>query len=127
VWCPLCGWIFSIVQDKLNMNMTFSSRTVATEGGTTACDATLIASQRHNTAALTTPEGKQGSLAQWIAAAATGAEGNGPHIGGLIDRAQRPHLDVAQVSRRLMWHVREVVQHSAEQVRECYYNWGLDM
>jgi len=107
VWCPLCGWTFSIVQDKLNLNMTFSSRTVATEGSTTACDATLIASQRHDTAALTTPGGRQGSLAQRIAAAATGIERNGPHTGGLLERAQRLPLDVAQVSRQLIWHVRE--------------------
>ncbi|KVV39639.1 hypothetical protein WK81_22645 [Burkholderia ubonensis] len=44
VSCPKCGGVYPIVGVRVR-SMTFGGRAVATEGDTTACGATLIASQ----------------------------------------------------------------------------------
>lgn len=49
VSCPKCGGIYPIVGVK-NLGVTFDGRPVASEGDTTACGATLIASQNNTTA-----------------------------------------------------------------------------
>ncbi|HIH2750447.1 TPA: PAAR domain-containing protein [Burkholderia lata] len=49
VSCPKCGGIYPIVGVK-NLGMTFDGRPVASEGDTTACGASLIASQSTATA-----------------------------------------------------------------------------
>jgi len=49
VSCPKCGGIYPIVAVK-NLGVTFDGRPVASEGDTTACGATLIASQNNTTA-----------------------------------------------------------------------------
>lgn len=49
VSCPKCGGIYPIVGVK-NLGMTFDGRPVASEGDTTACGASLIASQSNATA-----------------------------------------------------------------------------
>lgn len=56
VSCPKCGGIYPIVGVK-NLGVTFGGRPVASEGDTTACGATLIASQNHTTAAPTSGPG----------------------------------------------------------------------
>ena len=49
VSCPKCGGVYPIVGIK-NLGVTFDGRPVASEGDTTACGATLIASQNNTTA-----------------------------------------------------------------------------
>lgn len=49
VSCPKCGGVYPIVGVK-NLGVTFDGRPVASEGDTTACGATLIASQNNTTA-----------------------------------------------------------------------------
>ncbi|MGS1033518.1 PAAR domain-containing protein [Burkholderia glumae] len=49
VSCPKCGGVYPIVGVK-NLGMTFDGRPVASEGDTTACGASLIASQSNATA-----------------------------------------------------------------------------
>lgn len=56
VACPKCGGVYPIVGIK-NLGMTFGGRPVASEGDTTACGATLIASQSTATAEPTSGPG----------------------------------------------------------------------
>lgn len=49
VSCPKCGGVYPIVGVK-NLGVTFDGRPVASQGDTTACGATLIASQNNTTA-----------------------------------------------------------------------------
>jgi uncharacterized Zn-binding protein involved in type VI secretion len=49
VSCPKCAGIYPIVGVK-NLGVTFGGRPVASDGDTTACGATLIASQNNTTA-----------------------------------------------------------------------------
>ena len=56
VSCPKCGGVYPIVGVK-NLGVTFDGRPVASEGDTTACGATLIASQNATTASPTSGPG----------------------------------------------------------------------
>lgn len=56
VSCPRCGGVYPIVGVK-NLGVTFDGRPVASEGDTTACGATLIASQNATTASPTSDPG----------------------------------------------------------------------
>ena len=56
VSCPKCGGVYPIVSVK-PLGMTFGGRPVASEGDTTACGATLIASQGTATAEPTSGPG----------------------------------------------------------------------
>src|ERR1700742_2131722 len=56
VSCPKCGGIYPIVGVK-DLGMTFDGRPVASEGDTTACGASLIASQSTSTAEPTSGPG----------------------------------------------------------------------
>jgi len=56
VSCPKCGGIYPIVGVK-NLGVTFDGRPVASDGDTTACGATLIASQNNTTAEPTSGPG----------------------------------------------------------------------
>ena len=56
VSCPKCGGVYPIVGVK-NLGVTFDGRPVASEGDTTACGATLIASQSNTTAEPTSGPG----------------------------------------------------------------------
>lgn len=73
--CPKCGGIYPIVGVK-NLGMTFDGRPVASEGDTTACGATLIASQSTATAEPTSgPGGSIGGGKGVLAETAEHADG----------------------------------------------------
>lgn len=78
VSCPKCGGIYPIVGVK-NLGMTFDGRPVASEGDTTACGATLIASQNTATAEPTS--------------------GPGASVGSGISVLSQPSVDVSQRGR----------------------------
>ncbi len=92
--CPRCDGVFPIVKVPTELNMTFGGRAVACDGDTTACGATLIASQ--GTATASPASGPGGSAVAPIGAGLSVLSqpaNNGPQRGRfqvLDDDTDRP-------------------------------------